>query len=89
MEIDRVEEWRRLKDQYAAMSDGELEAIANDGWELTDVAQQALQGEISSRSLKVQLKAAPSPAPEPADAAAGLGSRRSGAAGRATGLRPL
>ena len=72
MEIDRVEEWRRVKDQYAAMSDDELEAIASDGWELTAVAQQALQGEISSRGLKVQLKAVPpgSPAPEPSEAAA-------------------
>lgn len=69
MEIDRVEEWRRLKDQYAAMSDDELEAIACDGWELSDVAQQALQGEMSSRGLKIQLHGPPpaSPATEPRD----------------------
>jgi DNA-directed RNA polymerase subunit M/transcription elongation factor TFIIS len=71
MEIDRVEEWRRLTDQYSAMSDDELEAVANDGWELTDVAQQTLQSEISSRGLKIQLKAAPPPSqpPEPSEAA--------------------
>ena len=53
------------------MSDDELQVVAGDGWELTDGAQQALQGEISRRGLKVKLKVAPppSPAPEPGDAA--------------------
>lgn len=66
MEIDRVEEWRRLKEHYAAMSDGELLAVAGDGWELTDVAQQALQAELSSRRLDIKIAAAPTPALEPA-----------------------
>jgi DNA-directed RNA polymerase subunit M/transcription elongation factor TFIIS len=70
MEIDRVEEWRRLKEHYAAMSDDELQAVAGDGWELTEVAQQALQAELSSRRLDVKIAAAPppSPAPEPSEA---------------------
>ncbi len=69
MEIDRVEEWRKLKEHYAAMSDDELQAVAGDGWDLTDVAQQALQAELSSRRLNVKIAAAPtpSPAPEPAE----------------------
>ena len=65
METDRVEEWRRVKERYEGMSDAELEAVAGDGWELTDVAQQALQGEISRRGLKVQLKAAAPPLEQP------------------------
>jgi DNA-directed RNA polymerase subunit M/transcription elongation factor TFIIS len=70
MEIDRVEEWRKLTERYAGMSDDELEAVAGDGWELTDVARQALQGEISSRGLNFRIAAAPAPPPpEPSEAA--------------------
>jgi len=63
--IDRAEEWRRLKETYLQMSDEELEAVAEDGYELTDVAQQALTGEIARRGLKLELKKAPEPQPEP------------------------
>jgi len=63
--IDRAEEWRRLKELYLQMRDEELEAVAEDGYELTDVAQQALQGEIARRGLKVELKKAPQPEPAP------------------------
>jgi hypothetical protein len=40
--IDRAEEWRRLKELYLRMSDEELEVVANNGYDLTDVARQAL-----------------------------------------------
>jgi DNA-directed RNA polymerase subunit M/transcription elongation factor TFIIS len=63
--IDRAEEWRRLKELYLRMSDEELEVVANDGYDLTDVARQALQGEIARRGLKVDLKNGPEPALEP------------------------
>jgi len=43
------QERRRLADLYAGMSDGELDAIAQDSAELTDVARQALAEERSRR----------------------------------------
>lgn len=46
------------------MSDEELEVVANDGYDLTDVARQALQAELARRGLKLELKSAPEPAPE-------------------------
>ncbi len=63
--INRAEEWRRLKELYLQMSDDELELIAHDGYDLTDVARQALQGEIARRGLKLELEKAPESAPEP------------------------
>lgn len=43
------EERQRLSQLYAAMSDGELNAIAADSAELTDVASQALTDELARR----------------------------------------
>jgi hypothetical protein len=60
--VDRVEEWRRLQELYATLTEGELEAVAEDGYELTDVAKQALQSEILRRGLDIRLKGAPSAA---------------------------
>lgn len=48
---DPEEERKRLVDLYAAMSDGELESIAQDAHELTDIARQALQEERDRRRL--------------------------------------
>jgi hypothetical protein len=62
--IDRAEEWRRLKELYLEKSDEELELVAADAYELTDVAQQALQAEIARRGLKIEMKKAPIPLPE-------------------------
>jgi len=39
-EIDIAQEWRRLQDLYAGMSEEELEAIADEGYELTDIANK-------------------------------------------------
>lgn len=44
-------ERKRLADLYASMSDGELESIAQDGAQLTDLARQALAEERSRRQL--------------------------------------
>lgn len=63
--IDRAEEWRRLKELYLQKTDEELEEVAADGYELTDVARQALEGEIARRGLKIELQKAPRPATEP------------------------
>jgi hypothetical protein len=55
----QIDQSRRLQERYASLTDDELEAVANDAFDLTDVAQQALQGEIASRGLHLPLTAAP------------------------------
>ena|SRR5579864_7618789 len=68
-EIDTTQEWQRLQELYGSMSEEELEAVANDGYELTDIAKQALTAEISRRHLQVVVRFAPPPEePEPQDA---------------------
>ena len=46
--------WERLRALYAQMSDGELLGMAENPDELTDMAQQALRGEMASRGLKTE-----------------------------------
>ncbi len=46
---DPAHERQRLADLYASMSDGELDAVAQDSADLTDVARQALAEERSRR----------------------------------------
>jgi hypothetical protein len=55
------EEWRRLQALYAAMSDGELLKLARDKAGLTEVAQQAVESEMSSRGLKLNEEEAKKP----------------------------
>jgi hypothetical protein len=62
--LDPATEWRRLSELYGRMSDGELVALARQKTELTDVAQEALNSEISQRKLNVQPETPPAP-PEP------------------------
>ena len=49
----------RLAHLYAAMSDEELEKLAASGYELCDVAHQALKAEISRRGLRIEIAANP------------------------------
>jgi len=67
--IDVNEQWRELQENYAGMSEDELQSVAQDAYDLTDMAKQALGAEISRRNLKIDLQAAPVPeesaAPEP------------------------
>jgi DNA-directed RNA polymerase subunit M/transcription elongation factor TFIIS len=56
-----AEESRRLQELYARLTDEELQAVADDGYDLTEVAKQALQGEILGRGLHIQLKDVPVP----------------------------
>ena len=51
MQVDPVEEWRRLTEHYRQMSDGELEELVFDFADLTEMAQQALSGELRHRGL--------------------------------------
>lgn len=65
--LDPVEESRRLQEHYARLSNDEVQALADEGCDLTDVAKQSLQAEILGRGLHVQFKSAPAlPDPDPA-----------------------
>jgi len=55
-EIDTAAEWRRLQELYRDISEEQLEAIAARGYELTDIAKQALHSEVSRRNLKVNVR---------------------------------
>jgi DNA-directed RNA polymerase subunit M/transcription elongation factor TFIIS len=50
---DAAAEWLQLSERYRQMRDGELVALARQNYELTDVAQQTLAGEMSRRGLNV------------------------------------
>jgi len=65
---DSASEWLGLSERYREMSDDELLILARRPSALTDTANQALAGEISSRGLKQppeQPPLAPDPAPSP------------------------
>ena len=49
--IDPEQERARLAESYSRQTDEELEKIARDGRELTDVALQALRAELGKRGL--------------------------------------
>ena len=51
--LDAGAEWLELSERYRQMSDAELVALARQESELTEIAQQALAGEMSRRGLKV------------------------------------
>jgi DNA-directed RNA polymerase subunit M/transcription elongation factor TFIIS len=68
----RQEDWISLQQQYVQMSDGELQALAADGYDLTEIARQALQAEIYHRRLDVAVKTQPdSPSTRPRESLAG------------------
>jgi hypothetical protein len=54
--LDQAEEWRRLKEFYARMNEGELEVVANEAYDLTDIAKPLLKDEIARRGLKIELR---------------------------------
>lgn len=54
--MDSPEEWRRLKELYARMNEGELEGVANEAYDLTDIARPLLKDEIARRGLKIPLR---------------------------------
>ncbi len=64
--IDPEKKRQQLTEHYASLTDGELEKLAKEAPELTEVAREALRGEIIRRGLAVALeKAAPEvPGPE-------------------------
>lgn len=54
--IDRAAEYRRLTETYRQMSDEELTHIAEEAYQLTELAQRALQTEVTNRRLDLQLQ---------------------------------
>ena len=58
---DALRERRRLADNYAGMTDGELQRLARNAESLTEVAWDALEDEMDRRHLEL----AEAPAPEP------------------------
>ena len=57
--MSNEQEWRRLQGLYAALSDGELLRLAADKDGLTEVAQQAIDAEMSNRGLEVPVEESP------------------------------
>jgi hypothetical protein len=53
------QERERIAGVYAGMSDGELEKVAATGYELSEVAYQALEAEISGRHLDIKIAGNP------------------------------
>ena len=51
--IDPEEESRRLAEVYSSQSDEELERVAGQGSELTDLAREALRAELTKRGVYV------------------------------------
>ncbi len=56
---DPGKERRRLAEEYARMSDGELERLAEEAPSLTEIAREVLERELSRRKLQVGLQEAP------------------------------
>jgi hypothetical protein len=52
--VDQADEYRRLEELYAEMSDAEIEAMSDEMEDLTEIARQVLRGEISKRGLGPQ-----------------------------------
>jgi hypothetical protein len=60
IEGDPAREWQRIQKVYAQMSD-ELQSVAAEAYDLTDIARQVLQAEIKSRGSDIQLSTEPAP----------------------------
>ena len=54
--MNNEQEWQRLQGLYAAMSDGELLRLAENKDGLTEVAQQAIDAEMSKRGLEAPVE---------------------------------
>jgi len=65
--IDPERERQRLTEFYSGQMDGELEKLAGQAYDLTELAREALLAEISKRALSVDLVLErPVPPPKPA-----------------------
>ncbi len=69
--IDPEQERQRLIAFYSGQMDGELEKVASQAYELTDLAREALKAELARRGLGVELIENASVIPRQAQAAPG------------------
>jgi hypothetical protein len=60
------EQLRQAKEHYARMTEGELCALAEDAYDLTEIGRQALQAVITERGFTIRLKLEP-PLPSSAE----------------------
>jgi hypothetical protein len=72
--INPEQERRRLAEFYAGQMGGELEKVAGEAYELTDLAREVLRAELAKRGLSIELveqapalAVAPTPPPAPGD----------------------
>jgi hypothetical protein len=69
--IDPEQERQRLAEFYAGQLDGELERVAEEAYELSELAEEVLKAELQKRGLSVQMAehppAAVKKAPKPGD----------------------
>lgn len=52
---------RQLQENYEQMTEDELNVVAEDAYDLTDLAREMLQAEIARRDLNIELKTPPLP----------------------------
>lgn len=55
--LDPAQEWQQLQETYGLMTEDELCTVAQDAYDLTPTAREALQAIIRERGLKIELKA--------------------------------
>jgi hypothetical protein len=60
-------QFRLAKEHYAGMTEGEIGALANEAYNLTEIGREALAAVISERGLDLKLKTVPAPALGPCD----------------------
>ena len=53
---NRSEKRKQLAEHYASLMDGEIEELAGEGDMLTELAREALRGEIARRGLSIEVK---------------------------------
>ncbi len=58
-DLDVSKQWRVLEETYGQMGEEELRDLAGKAYDLTDIAKQALQAQISSRGLQISLREHP------------------------------
>jgi hypothetical protein len=56
---DLEQQWRELRETYRQMTEEELCPVAEDAFDLTPIAREALQSVIAEKGLKIQLAEAP------------------------------
>jgi DNA-directed RNA polymerase subunit M/transcription elongation factor TFIIS len=54
--LDVGQEWEQLRETYSLMSEDELSAVAEDAYDLTPLAQEALQAVIRERGFTIHVK---------------------------------